>query len=154
MTTKIEEIINKYFDGETSKEEEAFMFTQLSLDEDSREYFKSLSLLKNTVAEAEESFPDELEERLLLSLPKPDERKNKIRHYFNLPASIAYAVSVILIIILFSLKSELSGYKSEINQQIQQVNYQSKMIQLLFNSLPSAVVSTKIENPIIVTPKS
>ncbi len=154
MNTRMEEIINKYFDGESSKEEETFMFTQLSLDEDAREYFKSLSLLKNAVEDTKEAFPEELERSLLLSLPKPNESKYDIHRYFNLPAGIAYAVSVILLILLFSFRSELSGYKQELNQQVQQINYQSKMIQLLFNSLPSAVVSTNIENPIIVTPKS
>lgn len=154
MNTKMEEIINKYFDGELAKEEEAFMFTQLSLEEDARDYFKSLSLLKNTVEDEKEDFPSELEERLLRSLPKTEESRYNIRRYFNLPASIAYAASIILLVILFSFRSELSGCKSELNQQVQQINYQSKMIQLLFNSLPSAVVTTKIENPIIVIPKS
>jgi len=154
MKTNMEEIINKYFDGESSKEEESFMFTQLSLEEDGREYFKSLSLLKNTVADAEEDFPNELEEKLLLSLPEIEENRFNIRQYFNLPASIAYVVSIVLFVILFSFRSELSDYKAELNQQVQQINYQSKMINLLFNTLPPAVVSTKIENPIIVTPKS
>ncbi len=153
MKAKMEEIINKYFDGESSEEEEAFMFTQLSLENNAREYFKSLSLLKHTIEDTKENFPNKLEERLLLSLPKLEESKDNIRKYFSLPTAIAYAVSVILLVILFSFRSELSGYKAELNQQIQQVNYQSKMIQLLFHSLPSAVVSTKIENPIVITPK-
>ena len=153
MNTRTEEIINKYFDGESSKEEEAFMFAQLSLDEEAREYFKSLDLLKKTVEEAKEDFPNELDEKLLLSLPNMDENKHTIRKYFSLPASIAYVISVILFIILLSFRSELSGYKEELNLQVQQVNYQSKMINLLFNSLPPTVVSAKLKNPIIVTPK-
>ncbi len=153
MNTKMEEIINKYFDDESSKEEETFMFTQLSLDEDAREYFKSLNLLKNTVEETKEDFPNELDEKLLLSLPNMEENKHTIRKYFNLPTSIAYVISVILFIILLSFRSELSGYKEQLNLQTQQVNYQSKMIKLLFNSLPPAVVNAKLENPIIVTPK-
>jgi len=153
MNTKIEEIINKYFDGETSKEEEAFMFTELSLEEDARDYFKSLNLLKNTVEEAEENFPNELDEKLLLSLPNMEESKLNYRKYFNLPASIAYVISVILLIILLSFRSELSGYKEKLNFQIQQVNYQSKMIDILFNSLSPAVVTANFEKPIIITPK-
>lgn len=153
MDTKIEEIINKYFDAESSKEEEVFMFTQLSLDEDTQDYFKSLSLLKNTVEEAEEEFPNELDEKLLLSLPSIEESKHNIRKYFNIPASIAYVISVILFIILLSFRSELSDYKEELNFQIQQVNYQSKMIDILYNSLSPAVVTANFEKPIIVTPK-
>jgi len=104
MNIKMEEIINKYFDDESSKEEETFMFTQLSLDEDAREYFKSLNLLKNTVEETKEDFPNELDEKLLLSLPNMEESKHTIRKYFNLPTSIAYVISVILFIILLSFR--------------------------------------------------
>lgn len=153
MNTKMEGIINKYFDGESSKEEEAFMFTQLSLDEDAREYFKSLNLLKNTVEETKEDFPNELDEKLLLSLPNMEENKHTFRKYFSPSVSIAYVISVILFIILLSFRSELSGYKEQLNLQTQQVNYQSKMINLLYNSLPPAVVSAKLENPIIIKPK-
>jgi len=153
MNTKMEGIINKYFDGESSKEEEAFMFTQLSLDEDAREYFKSLNLLKNTVEETKEDFPNELDEKLLLSLPNMKENKHTFRKYFSPSVSIAYVISVILFIILLSFRSELSGYKEQLNLQTQQVNYQSKMINLLYNSLPPAVVSAKLENPIIIKPK-
>lgn len=154
MNSKMEEIINKYFDGESSKEEEAFMFTKLSLDEDAREYFKSLSVIESAVKDSRADFPAEIEEKLLSSLPKLEENNYPFRKFFSIPATIAYAVSVVLLVILFSFRAELSNYKAELNLQVQQVNYQSKMIQLLFNALPLAVVSTKIENPIIVTPKS
>ena len=149
----MEEIINKYFDGESSREEETFMFTQLSLDENARKYFKSLNFLKNTVEETKEDFPNKLDEKLLLSLTNMEESKLNYRKNFNLPASIAYVISVILLIILLSFRSELSDYKENLNLQMQQVNHQNKMIELLFNSLPPAIVSAKLKNPIIVTPK-
>jgi len=149
----MEEIINKYFDGESSREEEMFMFTKLSTDEEAGEYFKSLNLLKNTVEETKEDFPNELDEKLLLSLTDMEENKHTIRKFFSPSVSIAYAISVILFIILLSFRAELSGYKEKLNLQIQQVNYQSKMINLLFNSLPPAVVKANLENPIIIKPK-
>ena len=44
---KIIEMINLYCDGELKKEEESFLFTQLSENYEAREYFKQFNSLQS-----------------------------------------------------------------------------------------------------------
>ncbi|MCB9248205.1 MAG: hypothetical protein H6613_06520 [Ignavibacteriales bacterium] len=46
-TENIKEIINQYFDNELTKSEEVILFTQLSQDENAREYFKKNEFTQN-----------------------------------------------------------------------------------------------------------
>lgn len=150
--TREQELINRYFDGDLNKEEEVFLFTQLSSDEESREYFKSLNLLGEAVKQTVEEVPYEIDEKLLRSLSGQNIQHKNSSSYFNLPAVISYSVSMILLVLTFFIYSELTSYKEQMDYKIQQVNQQGKMIELLFNSLPTTVVSSTLENEIIITP--
>ncbi len=65
-TDDIKKLINEYFDDEMKKEEEVFLFTTLSQDEEAREYFKKMNLLKTSLDEVKEDFPLELRGKNLL----------------------------------------------------------------------------------------
>ena len=56
-TEEIKKTIQLYFDGELEKNEEPLLFTSLSQDEEARDYFKSMNLLKNAVDETEGRIP-------------------------------------------------------------------------------------------------
>ena len=61
---KIISMINLYFDGELNKGEEANLFSSLANDQSGRDYFKKLSIIRNTVDNSTEELPAELEERI------------------------------------------------------------------------------------------
>ncbi len=68
LSEKIIELINRYFDNETSKEEDMYLFNRLSSNEEGREYFKSMTLLRETTKQSEVEVPQNLEEQILNSI--------------------------------------------------------------------------------------
>lgn len=151
--SELQFMINEYFDGELDKSKEPILFTHLSLDEEGRDYFKQLNAVKNTIQDTTEEFPDYLEERILYSL---DKREQKSFHGFfnkNLFAVISYSVAIILIFVSAFLFMERLNYQDRYDAKVEQVNQQNKMIKLLYNSLPAAEVETIPENQIIVRAK-
>ena len=79
--SELQLMINQYLDGELEKSKEPLLFTHLSNDEESRDYFKELSSIKAALQDSVEDFPDYLEERILYSLEKPTE--NNFSSFFN-----------------------------------------------------------------------
>lgn len=151
MTTdEIKIMINNYFDGELAKGNEPILFTQLSLDEEAREYFKSLNSLKEIVQADAQNFPAQLEERILYSIESKIAEKSSFAFWKNPFALVSYGFAVFLLIISLFFYSESIEYKKELKTSLIQVNQQSHMINLLMNSLPSATVEGEVENEIII----
>ena len=146
-------MINKYFDGELDKSKEGVLFTFLAQDEECREYFKSMNLIKSSVEQTNEEFPNELEERILYSVENIAEKRNPFFLSKNLFAVVTYSFAVILIVLSIIFYNESRDYKEKFETTIRQVNQQNQMIQLLLNNLPVATVTTSYENEVIVTPK-
>ncbi len=149
---KIYSLIDGYFDDELSKEEEIFLFTHLSQNDNAREYFKRNNILKSAVDTSVEDFPENLEEKILGNLTKeskiyPDKLKKFI------PAGLFAFVAVVLLFLSIFLYSQTVDYKEKLDATIWQVNKQQQMIRLLFNSLPTTEVKGRLKNQIIVTPK-
>ena len=147
---KIKELINQYFDNELDREEEIFLFTKLSQVEEAREYFKQMNLLSENVKNTFEEFPLELEEEILsesvtdVKIPK---------HFsFNFQSILGYAFSVVLLIISLVIYTQSIEYKKDIEMNIQQINQQSKMLEMMFNALPPVEVKAKFTNDIIIRP--
>jgi len=144
-------MINKYFDGELQKTEEAFLFTNLSLDEEAREYFKKCNLLKTSIQESMEQFPDELEERIFYNIGKVPEKgfypffRNNV---FNLTA---YTLTILLIIVSFFLYKQKSMVSEQLITSALQMEKQSKLINVLYHSIPVTEVSSAVDYQIIVT---
>ena len=151
--SELQLMINQYLDGELEKSKEPVLFTHLSNDEESRDYFKELSSIKAALQDSVEDFPDYLEERILYSLEKPTE--NNFSSFFNknLFSVISYSFAVILIFVSIFFYTQTISYKEKYETKIEQVNQQNKMMQLLYNSLPAAEVKTTPENQIIVRAK-
>ena len=145
-------MINSYFDGELDREKEAVLFTYLSQNEECREYFKSMNLLKSSVEKTNEEFPGELEERIFYSLQKTEGKKHS---FFsgNLFAVASYAIAVVLIIISILFYNESNNYKQKLEKTIEQVNRQEQLMHVLINSLPAPEIKVKASNEVIVTAK-
>ena len=147
---KIKELINRYFDNELDKEEEVFLFTQLSQVEEAREYFKQLNLLSENVKNTFEEFPFDLEEEILKETVSGVKGKRKFN--FNIPTLLGYAFSVLLLIISLTIYSKSVEYKKDIEMNIQQINQQNKILEMMFNALPQTEVKAKFSNEIIIKP--
>ena len=147
---KIKELINRYFDNELDKSEEVFLFTQLSQMDEAREYFKQMNVLSENMKNTFEEFPLGLEEGILNATVT--EIKKERRFPFNLTTVIGYVFSVVLLVISLLVYTESIEYKKDIEMNIQQINYQNKMLEMMFNSLPPTEVKAKLENPIIIRP--
>ncbi len=149
-TEELKNLIQLYLDGELEKNKEPLLFAALSQDEEARDYFKSMNLLKNALEETEKEFPQELEERIFYSLKK-EEVKNK-NSFFNLPVTriISYSVAIILIVINIYLLGRINSYSDKVNAVQTVVQNQNQMIELLFNSFPATEVkAVKTNNHIL-----
>lgn len=147
---QIKQMADLFLDDELEKEKESLLFTQLSLNEEAREYFKKLHALKTSVELDEKEFPIHLEENIFNSISKKEfkkERKPVIKKVF---ANIAYGFTIVLIVLTVFLLSKLNEYDNRVNQITKQIQFQNQTIELLYNSLPAAVISPGHQNEIII----
>jgi hypothetical protein len=154
MTTEeIKNKINEYFDGELKNGDDVLLFTQLSLNEEAREYFKEVNFIKTAVQESMEDIPLELEERIMYSL---ENASGKSRGSFSFRRTFSYlsaAAAIVLLILSLFFYIKNNEYSLKLESTIEQVKNQNQMIELLYNSLPAAEVQTKLVNPVIVKSK-
>jgi hypothetical protein len=153
-TEQIYMMIDEFFDGELEKNKEPILFTHLSLNDECRDYFKSLNKIKSTLTETIEDFPQELEERILYSAANTEKKLFNFNLSGNLPAFFSYAIATVLLIASIFLYSQSLSYQEKMESKIQQVNQQDQLINLLINSLPEARVEGQIENQIVIKANS
>lgn len=151
---KILEMINLYFDGELEKSKEVNLFTLLINDQNAREYFKQLSVVRNAVDNSSEDFPAELEERILRSVGSKAAIKTGMFSNIKIFSTISYAAALILLFLSGYLFYKVSNYQERVDNLSQQMFIQSRTIQMLYNSLPGVEVRATFDNEIIVKPNS
>ncbi len=149
-TEELKRLINEYLDGELEKGKEALLFTELSLNEEAREYFKSSNMINAATKETIENFPDSLEERILFSLTEEDEKQTSFFIGRGMPAFISYSFAALLLIVSLFFYTETTEYKEVLNTKVQQINTQKEWIQLLENSLPAAEVKATIDKEVVI----
>jgi hypothetical protein len=146
-------MINLYFDGELTKSEEPTLFALLSSDQSARDYFKQLSLIKNVFDNDSENLSSELEERILRSIGTKVSVKPGIFSNIRIFSSISYAAAIILLVLSGYLFLKVSNYQERVDNLSQQMMFQSRTIQMFYNSLPVVDVVGTIENKIVIKPK-
>jgi hypothetical protein len=150
MNSDIEEMINKYFDEELTKNQEIMLFSILSQDGEAIDYFKKMNLLRNTAEKTKEEFPAALDEKILLSLSKKGNKKALIGGQRMLLFG-SYALAVILLIISAFLFNSLNNYRQEVDNAVNEVKAKTQMIDfILNNTLPAAEVRAVNANEIII----
>ena len=151
-TEKIKEIINQYFDNELTKGEEIILFTQLSKDDESREYFKEMNLLRSTIESTFKEYPQLMDEKVFAQIKSKEpvfrQRINRSRIF----QAISYGFAILLLAISFFFYNESMQYRNKLEMTSLQVNQQNQLIQILYNTLPQAEVKAEFANEIIVTP--
>ena len=138
---EIETMIELYFDGELPKGKEPILFTLLSQDVDGREYFKKLNTLKNGIANTMETFPSKLDEKILRSIGKLNERETTTfinRKVFN---AVTYAFTAILLVLTIFFYSRSEDYKTQFADLTREVKQQNEKLELLMNALPPVEVT-------------
>jgi len=146
------ELINLYFDGELEKSEEINLFTLLATDKNARDYFKQLSVIRSAVDNDLEEVPTELEERILRSVGSKTSAKTGMFSNIKIFSAISYAAALILLFLSGYLFFKVSNYQERVDNLSQQMIYQSKTIQMLYNSLPGVEVRSTIDDAIIIKP--
>jgi hypothetical protein len=149
-TEEIKNIINRYFDNELTKNEEVILFTQLSQNEEAREFFKEMNLLRTVTETTTEEFPQSLDEKIFTKL-KPEEKLiQPVSKHSRIFPAISYLLALILLALSIFFYTESIQYKNKLELTSYQVKRQNEMIQVLFNSLPQAEVRGTLENEIII----
>ena len=149
---KLTEMINLYFDGELGKDKEVNFFSLLASDKNARDYFKQLSVIRNTVDNSIEDLPSDLEERILRSVGSISTTKAKFFSNLKIFSAISYATALILLFLSGYLFFKVSSYQERVDNLSHQMVNQSRTIQMLYNSLPGVEVRATFDNEIIVKP--
>lgn len=144
--------INEFADGELDHQDEIFLFEQLAVDVDARNYFRKINLVRNELENSDKEFPSSLEKKILRKIqPTPD--KSYIFKYAGFAGALTAVILIVLLVISLFLLSEVSDYRHEINSVKDQLNTQNKTIEALYNSLPPVDVRAVYSNEIIIKPK-
>ncbi|MDX9924269.1 MAG: hypothetical protein RBS48_05845 [Ignavibacteriaceae bacterium] len=148
---ELEIMINEFLDGELDKSKEGFLFTQLSLDENFREYFKKHTSLRNEFQNLNEEYPSSLDSEILNSLIKIKPSKEVYSFQNNVAKYSGFLVAVILLILSIFYINESRINSIQLERTIKQVENQEQMIKLLINSIPAAEIKSAQEGTIIIT---
>lgn len=148
---ELEIMINEFLDGELDKSKEGFLFTQLSLDENFREYFKKHTSLKNEFQNLNEEYPSSLDSEILNSLIKIKPSKEVYSFQNNVAKYSGFLVAIILLILSIFYINESRINSIQLERTIKQVENQEQMIKLLINSIPAAEIKSAQEGTIIIT---
>jgi len=146
QTEELINMIDLYFDNELEKGKEPTLFTTLAVNEEAREYFKSVNAFKTNIPFTLEEFPPDLEKNILYTVVN-----TKTKNNFTLPKSrifyfASYAMTVMLMVLSLVLFLQTNNYRINIETVNKKIDQQSEVIQLLMNSLPVVEVSSIYEN--------
>ena len=150
---EMKNIINQYFDNELTKGEEIVLFSQLSQNDEARNYFKDMNLLRTTTESSFVDYPEKLDEKIFSQLKREEPTRVLRINRSRVFEVVSIGFAIILLAISFFFYNESMQYRNKLEVTSQQVNQQNRMIQILFNTLPQAEVRGTLENTIVVTPK-
>lgn len=153
-------MISEYIDNELTKEKEAFLFTHLSSCTDCREEFKMQNSIQHEVKINLKNVGERFEQKVFDSIQKKEQPLIKRWITKPTPAYINYVLGfAIIMITLFSFlqfssfKDDLNNYQESYMKSVVEINSKTNQINFLMNSLPTATVTKKIENLVVVKAK-
>ncbi|MFA6598962.1 MAG: anti-sigma factor [Ignavibacteriaceae bacterium] len=133
-------LIHDFLENELDKENQKLLFAHLSECENCAKYLTTTVSINSVIAEDKNFFPASLDERIFEEIP--EEKASIFTNFFavKLPAYFAYALVAIVLLLSFTLLSEVNKYKDELHQTSVQLKEQKRTVELLFNSLPTVEV--------------
>lgn len=138
---EIMKMIDLYFDGELEKGNEPVMFTLLSQEAEAREYFRNLNVLKNGIASTIQEFPQSLDEKILRSVGRLNEKQTTMFINRKVFSVISYSLTVILLILTFFFYSKSEEYKVQFVDLTREVKKQNDKLELIMNAMPPVEVT-------------
>lgn len=153
---EINDLINEYFDNNTSKTEDNSIFLHLAECENCRAYFKNMALMQSSIQQNLEAFPAETDTKIFAMLNNDTEDKFSLKGFLNFPiplrTSFACALGILLIMSLmyiystFQLQSEIKVCKEIITNNTEEISTQNARIEGLMRSIrPVEVKATYVE---------
>lgn len=155
-TDELIKMIDLYFDNELEKAKEPVMFSLLSGDEDAREHFKKMNILKSGIAHTLEEFPSALDEKILRSVGSIQDKHTAAFINRKVFSVMTYSAAIILLILTIFFYNKTEEYKVQFYDLTREVKKQNEQINLLMNALPQVDVQgsyVKIKE-VVVTPHS
>lgn len=149
----IEIMINEFIDGELEKGKEPMLFSVLSENDEARDYFKNLNLIKSAAYDSATEFPDELDSKILTGAGSQLDQRSTWRLGKWSYSILGYAAAIIFLFLTLLFFNQSTNYQKDLEAVTSRVNKQQQMLELLFNGLPAAEVNTKLENQIIIEAK-
>ena len=143
-------MIQSYTDDELEKGKEAFIFTHLAECEECREYFKKSSGLTAAVQNDIKEFPQLLERRILTSLTEQKNVKQNVFFSNVVQKALPYIITVIFLSVSLYFFGQTSAYRDKLDEAVEEIKTQKIKIELLYNSLPQAVVEGNLENKVVI----
>lgn len=136
-------LINQFLDGELEKKKERELFEVLAYDEECRNYFKQVNMIKSVAHEDQAEFPGDLEERIMYSVGTLSEKSTKLGFFNNkIFAIAAYAVAVVLIALSVHLITITNVYKKDLEiTRTQLIKKENTLDKMLYNILPEVKVT-------------
>jgi hypothetical protein len=154
-TNELINMIDNYFDGELEKGKEPVMFSLLAADEEAREHFKKMNLLKTGVLQTMDEFPPLLDEKILRSVGSIQDIHTSAFINKKVFSVITYSATIVLLILTIFFYSKTEEYKVQFYDLTREVKNQNDKIELLMNTLPEVEVTGGYlrTKQILVTPK-
>jgi hypothetical protein len=148
-------MVDLYFDGELEKGKEPMMFTSLALDEEAREHFKNMNVLRSSMMQTMEEFPAALDEKILRSIGNIHDKHTTTFINRKVFSVITYSATIILLILTIFFYRKTEEYKVQFYDLTREVKNQNDKIELLINTLPEVEVTGGYlrTKQILVTPK-
>lgn len=136
-------MINQFLDGELEKKKERELFEVLAHDEECRDYFKQVNMIKTVAHEDQTEFPGDLEERIMYSVGALSEKSHRPSFFSNkIIAFAAYAVALFLIFLSVHLLTLTSDYKKELEvTRNQLIKKDQTLNMMLYNQTETARVT-------------
>lgn len=152
---KYQIMIQEYGDNELPKEKEYDMFLHLAECSECREFFKQIRAISSSLKKDEAEVPDSVEKAILETIGAKEAKKTK-RFEINIYRTFAYAAALAVMFLSYLLiqkENKEDVYQRRIDQSIMIIDKQSSEIEALLNGLSTITVNSKLENPIVITPK-
>lgn len=152
MTTdKVIVLINEFIDGELPKEKENVLFTELGINEIAREYFKKINSLKIVTMNQTETFPNELDKKILTKMQsvQPATFISKIKS--GAASYISYALLLITLLTGYYIYEDANISKQQLELAKTRIEQQDNLLNvILTNQLAPITVKPEYENEIII----
>jgi len=146
------EMVEAFFNGELTKEEEMALFTGLATNNEAKDYFRKSNFLKAGMELTKCAVPVELDKKIAnVIFNAGKERSDNFR--INIQTVITYALSVAFLILSFLFYSIARDYKRELKEARSTIQYQRTTLKVLMNSLPPVNIKENIPNEIIINKK-